>query len=110
MTDADDITSLQELLATHRQRLAILLRQVAIHGSAYAPPAQISDIAEARAEIARLKAALRAAGVVVDDQLGDEATLEEAARAQGAPAITLPHAERDINIATNQTIFNLSHP
>ena len=72
MTDADDTTSLQDLLAAHRRTLAVLLRQVAIHGTANAPPAQISSIAEARREIARLKAALRDAGVAVEDQVGDE--------------------------------------
>jgi len=110
MADADDMSSLQAQLAAHRQRLAILLRQVAIHGAAYAPPAQISDIAQARAEIARLKAALRNVGVEVEDQAGDEATPDEVARAQSAPAIASPYAARDVNIATNQTIFNVSHP
>jgi tetratricopeptide (TPR) repeat protein len=49
------------------------------------PPAQISGIAEARAQIALLKAQLRTAGVAVDDQAGDEVTPEEIAQA-GAPA------------------------
>jgi len=73
MTDADDTTSLHEQLATHRHTLAILLRQVATHTEAYAPPAQLSGIADARAAIARLKAALRVAGAVVEEQAGDVA-------------------------------------
>jgi hypothetical protein len=85
MIDADDITSLQKQLAAHRATLVVLLRQVATHTEAYAPPAQISGIAEARREIARLKAALRAAGVVVEDQADDEAAPDEVAVSTGAP-------------------------
>jgi hypothetical protein len=70
--NADDIEDLWQLLAAHRQILAILLKQVAKHGEAYAQPAQISGIAEARAEIVRLKRALRAEGVAVADAPSDE--------------------------------------
>jgi hypothetical protein len=86
MTDAEEITSLQEQLAAHRATLAVLLRQLASLGSDYAPPGVHHGIAEARAAIERLKAALRAAGLAVDDQAGDEATADEAAAPVGAPA------------------------
>jgi tetratricopeptide (TPR) repeat protein len=90
MTVADDTTSLQEQLAAHRERLATLLRQVAVHGADHAPPARTGDLlvalAEARREIARLKAALGAVGVAVEDQAGDEAAPDEEAEPAGAPA------------------------
>lgn len=71
--NADELDDLRQLLATHRQTLAILLRQVAKHGEANAPPAQIGGIAEARMRIAELKQALRAQGEAVEDRLGDVA-------------------------------------
>jgi hypothetical protein len=86
MTDADDIKSLQEQLAAHRATLAVLLRQRADLGADHAPPGVHNGITQARAEIARLKAALRDAGVAVEDQAGDVATLDEVAGPVGAPA------------------------
>ena len=70
---ADEIEDLRQLLAAHRQTLAILLKQVAKQGEAHAQPAQISGIAEARAVIARLKQALRTEGVEVADAPNDYA-------------------------------------
>jgi uncharacterized protein YjeT (DUF2065 family) len=75
------IHDLSSLLATERSRLAILLRQVAMHGWANALPAQISGIAEARSEIARLKAELHQLGEMVVDELLDQETDEERAQA-----------------------------
>src|SRR5262245_32598441 len=87
MTDAEEISRLQEQLAAHRATLAILLRQLASLGSDYAPPGVHHGIAEARAAIERLKEQLRAAGLAVDDQAGDQATADEAAAAPvDAPA------------------------
>jgi hypothetical protein len=63
----DDITSLQEQLAAHRRTLAVYLRQLANLGVEHAPPSVHNGIVEARREIARLKAALRDAGVAVVD-------------------------------------------
>jgi hypothetical protein len=91
MTDVNDTTSLQEQLVAHRERLATLLRQVAIHGASYAPPAQISGIAEARREIAQLKAALRDAGVVIQDEIGDVALPQATA---SAPMFARPQMAR----------------
>jgi tetratricopeptide (TPR) repeat protein len=111
MTDADDINNLQQQLAAHRHTLAVYLRQLASLGADHAPPRVHNGITEARAEIARLKVALRDVGVVVQDQVGDEASVagEEIGSAR-APVIASAHAERDVNIATHQNIFNISHP
>lgn len=70
--NADETAGLRQLLAAHRQTLAILLKQLAKQGEAYAQPAQISGIGEARAEIERLKQTLRAEGVEVADALNDD--------------------------------------
>jgi hypothetical protein len=86
MTDADDTTSLQDLLAAHRCTLAVLLRQLANLGADHAPPGVHNGIAQARGEIARLKAALRDAGVAVEEQAGDVAVAGEGAGAMDAPA------------------------
>src|SRR5262245_24289628 len=71
MTDADDITSLQELLAAQRRTLAVYRHQLANLGADHAPPGVHNGIVDARAEIARLKAALRDLGAAVEDQAGD---------------------------------------
>jgi tetratricopeptide (TPR) repeat protein len=109
MADDDDTTSLQEQLATHRRTLAHPLTQRAYFDAGLVPSHVAHSIDEARSEIARLKAALRDAGVVVEDQAGDEATVDEEAGSARAPVIASVHAERDVNIATYQTIFNISH-
>ena len=63
MTDADDTTSLQTQLAAHRGTLARLLTQRAYFDPGLVPPHVVHGINEARADIARLKVALREAGV-----------------------------------------------
>ncbi len=80
--NTDEIEDLRQLLAAHQQTLAILLRQVAKQGEAHAQPAQINGIAEARAEIARLKQALRDEQVEVADAPNDEAPADWAAVTQ----------------------------
>jgi tetratricopeptide (TPR) repeat protein len=72
MSTDGEIVHLQELLAAHRGTLGALLRQVAITTEAYALPAQLAGIANARKEIARIKASLRDAGVKVDDWMDDK--------------------------------------
>jgi hypothetical protein len=67
MPNQDDIAAQEALLAAHRQTLAVLLVQQAKMGAAYAPPALANGMAEARAAIARIKAALRRWGAVVED-------------------------------------------
>jgi hypothetical protein len=71
--NTDEIDDLQQLLAANRQRLMILLKQVAKQGEAHAQPGQISGIVEARAEIARLKQVLRTEGVEAADAPNDSA-------------------------------------
>jgi hypothetical protein len=68
----DQTAGLRQRLDAHRATLAHYLGQLAIMGSAYAPPAVSAGIREARREIRRIKAALRAAGQTVEDQLDDE--------------------------------------
>jgi Tfp pilus assembly protein PilF len=72
MLGQDDIQAQQNLLVTHRSRLATLLQQQAIHGIGYTPPGIIADIAVARAEIQRIKAVLRASNIAVDDMPNDD--------------------------------------
>ena len=85
MTDADDTASLQKQLAAHRGTLAHLLTQRAYFDPGLVPSHVAHGIADARAAIARLKAALRDAGVVVEEQAGDVAMPEEVA-ARPAPS------------------------
>jgi hypothetical protein len=67
----------QALLATNRRTLAHLLQQAAQYGGeAFALPQTFNGIAVARAQIQSIKAYLRASGVIVDDELGDEARAE----------------------------------
>jgi Tfp pilus assembly protein PilF len=106
MTDADNTTSLQEQLAAHRRTLAVLLRQLANLGADHAPPGVHNGIAEAHREIARLKAALRAVGVAVEDQVDDKATAEEEAGAHQAPGATVSIRRDQINAQGSQGFIN----
>ena len=78
----DAVRALQAELATYQRRLAVLQTQIAQFGSAHAPADKILERDEARAEIARLAAELRARGVPVDGPPG----AEPAAAAAPAPA------------------------
>jgi hypothetical protein len=73
MPTPDDIDQQQRLLATHRRTLADYLRQRAIHGEAYAPPAVGHGIREACAAIQQIKATLRSWGETVEDHPDDQA-------------------------------------
>lgn len=66
------VHDLRERLAIHRRSLSHLLKQHALHGSAFVPLPVFHGIRESRAEIARLKAELRAAGAYVDDHPDDQ--------------------------------------
>jgi hypothetical protein len=72
MIPQQEIDEQQELLLTYRRTLATYLRQEAVIGEAYSPPALLYGIAEARSHIRRIKSALRAAGVEVPDEIDDE--------------------------------------
>ncbi len=71
-TQADQGSGLRQRLANHRSTLAHYLNQIAITGTANARPEVSAGIREARAEIRRIKAHLRASGQAVDDQMDDE--------------------------------------
>jgi hypothetical protein len=72
--DDDTIAQQLDLLATHRRTLTHLLTQAAQYGGeVFAPPQTANGITQARAEIARIKAALRTGGVVVEDEPNDTA-------------------------------------
>jgi hypothetical protein len=94
MADANDIADQQDLLATHRRTLAVLLRQRATFGAAYTPPAVEAGIAEARAAIADAKRALRGWGVAVDDLPDDAASFAPGAASSAGAA--MPHAAGDV--------------
>lgn len=84
MSDQEAVEQQRELLAIYRQSLAFHLKQLAKHGEAFAPPALLHGIAEARAHIRSLKASLRQLGVDVEDlALDDDLSLDAAI----APAI-----------------------
>src|SRR5215210_442692 len=77
MLDPDTIAQQLTLLATHRRTLAHLLQQAAQYGGeVFAPPQTANGIAEARAEIQRIKAILRESGFQVEDEPNDEAPLQ----------------------------------
>lgn len=69
----NEIVRYLDLLDTHRRTLAIYIKQQAAIGQAFSPPALMHGIIEAREEIARIKSALRSAGVEVSDSPDDEA-------------------------------------
>ena len=74
MLSPEEIAEQQQLLATYRRTLAIYLKQQAMIGRAYSPPALINGIEETRSNIRRIKRTLNAAGVVVPDDPDDEST------------------------------------
>lgn len=87
MPDQTTIDEYLGLLRSHRRTLHQLLKQEALSGEAFVPPAVANGIEDARAEIARVKAALRGWGVAVDDEPADTPTpASPAARALRLPA------------------------
>jgi NB-ARC domain len=73
MPSQDEIAQQQELLATYRRTLAHLLRQAAQFSTGYVPAHVANGIAEARAEIARIKIWLRSSGAEIEDEPNDGA-------------------------------------
>jgi hypothetical protein len=86
MPTPDEIKHQQELLTINRNRLRVLVKQATALGN-YAPPHVITEIDEARASIARIKATLRGWGVAVADEEGDQG---QATSAQPGAATTPP--------------------
>jgi hypothetical protein len=74
MLTPEELAEQQQLLATYRHTLAIYLKQRAMLGQAYSPPALITGIEEARGNIKRIKTMLRAEGAVVQDDPDDDST------------------------------------
>jgi hypothetical protein len=84
MPNEQEIENQRALLAAHRRTLSIHLNQLALRGGeGYTPPEVINGIAEARANIRRIKQTLRGWGIKVADDPNDEKTLYE-------PDSTLP--------------------
>src|SRR5258707_8834287 len=71
MPNQDDIAAQQALLQVHRQTLDILLKQQAQLGEAYAPPAVVNGIRNARDTIAQIKQSLRDWGAPAEDLPND---------------------------------------
>jgi len=72
MPNPDTVTQQQELLSVHRQTLTVYLRQQAMLGVPYTPPAIAYGIREARENIQRIKSTLRDWGVAVENLPDDE--------------------------------------
>jgi hypothetical protein len=84
--DQETINAQLDLLATHRRTLAHLLQQAAqFGGEVFAPPQTANGIAQARQEIWRIKAALSAGGVAVEDAPNDVLLTAGAGTSQLAP-------------------------
>jgi hypothetical protein len=86
MAEPDDVEQQRALLQAYRRSLALLLEQLAQHGSAFAPPALLNNISEARAQIQHIKTHLRQHGIAVEDHLIDS----ELARERPARGATRP--------------------
>ena len=92
MLSQEEIAQQLELLAVHRRTLEVYLKQQGEIGHAYSPPALINGIDDARARIARIKQALRAAGVEVSDGPSDAPTQKLRAPTNLMPAQPAPAA------------------
>jgi hypothetical protein len=86
MLSPEEIAEQQQLLAAHRRTLAIYLKQQAMIGRAYSPPALINGIEDARGTIRRIKRVLTATGVVVPDDPDDESTTSTLPTLAAVPA------------------------
>jgi WD40 repeat protein len=71
MLNDEDLANQQDLLAAHRRTLAVYLRQQAELG-VLAPPGVVNGIAEACAQIHRVKTNLRSNGMAVEDHPDDD--------------------------------------
>ena len=94
--DQDEILNQQSRLQAHRQTLAILLRQQALLGEAYVPPAIPNGIHDARESIKQIKEVLQANNVV-ENHPDDEAQL-----LPGEPFISMIHASNERSVETSK--------
>src|SRR5215213_3401522 len=90
MLDQETIDAQLGQLASHRQRLGMLLQQQAKLG-VYTPPYVLIDIQEAQSAIRRIKEQLRTDGVPVDDEPNDD--IQPAAAV--APSRLTPQEQRN---------------
>ncbi len=74
MPTQEELQAQQELLAAHRRTLAVYLKQRALHGEAFVPPAVEHGMRESRQQIRAIKARLRTWGEPVADHPDDEET------------------------------------
>lgn len=103
MPTNDDIQTQRDRLQIYRGNLATYLRQLALHGSGYAPPIVTHGIRESRDAIARIKATLRSWGEAVEDHPDDE-------EAPAAPPqrSTAPGGGSLINFGSGNTFGDLN--
>jgi len=71
MPTQEELSTQIDLLQTHRRTLAHYLKQQALHGAAYTPPAVTHGIEDARDNIQRIKAILQSWGHSVEDEPND---------------------------------------
>jgi hypothetical protein len=90
MPSPEDIADQQDLLAAHRRTLAQYLKQRALIGAAFEPPAVGHGIDETRASIRRVKDILRGWDVPVADHPDDEQPPAPSASAPSRPSLALP--------------------
>src|SRR4051812_35734666 len=84
MPDQEDIAAQQALLQMHRQTLDVLLKQQALLGEPYAPPAIVNGIRIARDSIAQIKQVLHDWGAPAKDLPSDAPPTTPADLAPGA--------------------------
>ena len=72
MTTAEDIQSQEKRLHLYRRTLSNSLEQMAMLGSAHAPPGLVHTISEARDNILHIKSVLRGWGVEVENHPDDD--------------------------------------
>lgn len=90
--NAEEARAQRDRLAQYRSNLAHLLRQTSSYGGADNIPVKLfNDIAAQRQEIARIKGALRAAGLVVVDQADDSDTPSSTSDTPSPPATGTIH-------------------
>jgi tetratricopeptide (TPR) repeat protein len=87
--DQETIAEQLALLAAHRRTLAVYMRQKAELG-VLAPPGVFNGIADARAQIQRIKVILRNSGVSVPDLPDDEPSSQEIATSHDRRSIVSP--------------------
>jgi nucleoside phosphorylase len=99
MASSGDIKQQRDLLDIHRGNLKHYMRQAAAHGGeSFSPPMTINGLAEARREIARIKAVLRGWGEMAADEPGDLAA--EGSSASPVQPPVPPGLQADVLLVT----------